>query len=107
MRMMREQQGRTHVVVVLDMIDRLDDEDLCVVVARAQARLLDRPIPPFEMQALAVEVVGRDEGHVLACYRALTPHAQEYVRRYVASLADTGAPLAVTRATTVSRQETS
>ncbi len=72
---------------VLDMINELDDEGLRAVVARAQTRLLDRPVLPSEPPALTVEVVGRDEGHVLACYRALAPRTREQIRRYVAAFA--------------------
>ncbi len=72
---------------VLDMIDELDDEDLCTVVARARARLLDRPVPPSEPPALTVEVVERDEEHMLACYRALAPWTREQIRHDIAARA--------------------
>ena len=72
---------------LLDMIDVLDDEGLRAVVARAQARLLDRPVPPSELPALTVEVVGRDEERLLACYRSLAPQARERARRELAAAA--------------------
>lgn len=56
---------------VLALLDELGDDDLCAVIAHAQARLLDRPIPPGTTSVLAVEVVRADEGRLLALYRSL------------------------------------
>src|SRR5690349_14674320 len=58
---------------VLALLDELGDDDLCAVIARAQGRLLDRPIPSDSASTLAVEIVCADEGHLLALYRSLTP----------------------------------
>ncbi len=64
-------------------LEKLDDETLCAVIARAQGLLLDRPISSDGLPALTVEIVGREENDLLAAYRALAPPAR---RRLLAGL---------------------
>ena len=71
---------------VLTALDSLDDDALCTVIAHAQGLLLDHPVVPNRSPALAVEVVGREEGRLLASYRALAPLAQRRVLGHMARL---------------------
>jgi hypothetical protein len=57
-------------------LDTLDDESLCVLVARAQCLLLDHPGSRAGVPQLTVEVVGPQERRLLAAYRRLLPEAQ-------------------------------
>ena len=61
---------------VLAALDRLGDEELHAVIARAQGLLLDRPAERGAVPLLAVEVVAREESLLLAAYRALAPLAR-------------------------------
>lgn len=71
---------------VLEALDGLDDAGLCTIIARAQGLLLDHPVPPDLTPTLAVEVVGREEGRLLATYRALAPLAQRRVLGHMGRL---------------------
>jgi hypothetical protein len=71
---------------VLAALEQLGDEELHAVIARAQALLLDRPVPRDEPPLLAVEVVAREESRLLAAYRALAPLAQRRLLSHVAHL---------------------
>ena len=51
---------------VLATLEQLGDEELHAVIARAQALLLDRPAERGAIPKLAVEVVAREESHLLA-----------------------------------------
>ena len=68
---------------LLAALDNLDDEGLHAVIARAQALLLDRPIPPDNTPPLAVEIVGREEHRLLALYRAVPLLARGRVLTYM------------------------
>jgi len=68
---------------VVAALEKLDDETLCAVIARAQGLLLDRPISSDGLPALTVEIVGREENGLLAAYRTLAPPAR---RRLLAGL---------------------
>jgi hypothetical protein len=70
----------------LEAMEELDDASLHALIARAQGLLLDRPMPRDATPLLTVEVVERQEGDLLACYRALAPFAQCRVQRYVLRL---------------------
>ena len=70
----------------LDAMEELDDASIHALIARAQGLLLDRPMPRDATPLLTVEVVERQEGDLLACYRALAPFAQRRVQRYVLRL---------------------
>ena len=76
-------------VDVLEALEGLDDEALCTVIARAQGLLLDHPVSPHLTPTLAVEVVGREEGRLLATYRALAPLAQRRVLHHTMRLVQT------------------
>jgi hypothetical protein len=67
-------------------MEELDDAGIHALIARAQGLLLDRPMPRDATPLLTVEVVERQEGDLLACYRALAPFAQRRVQRYVLRL---------------------
>jgi hypothetical protein len=71
---------------ILAGLDRLGDEELHAVIARAQGLLLDRPAERGATPMLAVEVVAREESHLLAAYRALAPLAQRRVLNRVVRL---------------------
>src|SRR5256714_1350080 len=71
---------------VLAALEQFGDEELHAVIARAQGLLLDRPAERGETPALAVEVVAREESHLLAAYRALAPLAQRRVLSRVVRL---------------------
>ena len=71
---------------VLATLERLSDDELHMVIGRAQGLLLDRPIPPNIMPALAVEVVGHEESRLLAAYRTLAPLAQRRLLGHVVHL---------------------
>ncbi len=64
----------TRTATLLLTLEELEDHDLHAVVARAQGLLLDRPA--LSDSALAVEIVDRQEGCLLALYRELAPVAQ-------------------------------
>jgi hypothetical protein len=70
----------------LDAMEELDDAGIHALIARAQGLLLDRPMPRDATPLLTVEVVERQEGDLLACYRALAPFAQRRVQWYVLRL---------------------
>jgi hypothetical protein len=53
------------------------------VSARVLGLLLDRPVDPDIIPMLAVEVVGREESHMLALYRALAPLPQRRLRMHL------------------------
>jgi len=71
------------VAAVVSALEKLDDEALCAVIARAQGLLLDRPISSDGLPALTVEIVGREENDLLAAYRTLAAPAR---RRLLAGL---------------------
>src|SRR5256714_10363351 len=71
---------------VLAALEQFGDEELQAVIARAQGLLLDRPAERGETPTLAVEVVAREESHLLAAYRALAPLAQRRVLSRVVRL---------------------
>src|SRR5207248_8449884 len=74
---------------VLAALEQLGDEELHAVIARAQGLLLDRPAERGATPTLAVEVVAREESHLLAAYRALAPLAQRRVLSRVVRLVQT------------------
>ena len=71
---------------LLTMLDELTDEELRMVIAHAQGLLLDRPAALDTTPLLAVEVVGREEGRLLAAYRALAPLRQRRILSHVMHL---------------------
>lgn len=71
---------------VLEALEGLDDAALCTVIARAQGLLLDHPVSRDRGPSLAVEVVGREEGRLLAIYRALAPLTQRRLLGQMARL---------------------
>src|SRR6184192_3500050 len=75
--------GASHIVRAASlaaMLEELDDAELFALMTRAQGLLLDRPAPPCGTPQLAVEIVEREEGHLLSTYRALPPDAQRRLR---------------------------
>lgn len=78
--------GITQVSHLLTMLDELTDEELRMVIAQAQGLLLDRPATLDTAPLLAVEVVGREEGRLLAAYRALAPLRQRRILSHVMHL---------------------
>ena len=74
---------------VLASLESFDDAELLTVIARAQGLLLDRPDPRGDVSTLSVEVVAREEGRLLASYRALTPLTQRRLVSHVRRLAHT------------------
>ena len=74
---------------VLAALDTLEDGELHVVMTRAQALLLDHPGPTGGGSALAVEIVERQEGRLLAAYRALAPGVQRRLLEQVTRLGRT------------------
>jgi len=82
----RKVRGVLTLPEVLAALEQLGDEDLHAVIARAQGLLLDRPAERGETPMLAVEVVAREESHLLAAYRALAPLAQRRVLSHVVRL---------------------
>ena len=85
----RKVRGVLTLPEVLAALEQLGDEELHAVIARAQGLLLDRPAERSETPMLAVEVVAREESHLLAAYRALAPLAQRRVLSYVVRLVRT------------------
>ena len=79
--------GVSRLPEVLAALEQLGDEELHAVIARAQGLLLDRPTERGETPMLVVEVVVREERHLLAAYRALAPLAQRRVLSYAVRLA--------------------
>jgi len=79
----RKVRGVLTLPEVLAVLEQLGDEELHAVIARAQGLLLDRPAERGETPMLAVEVVAREESHLLAAYRALAPLAQRRVLSHV------------------------
>ena len=71
---------------MLAALDSLGDDELRMIIAHAQGLLLDRPGSPDVMPALAVELVGREEGRLLAAYRALAPLRQRRLLSHVVRL---------------------
>jgi len=67
---------------LLATLEQLDDEQLQVLIGRAQGILLDR-VPHDNAPPLAVEVVGREEGRLLRAYRGLAPPLRAQVLRSV------------------------
>ena len=82
----RKVRGVLTLPEVLAALEQLGDEELHAVIARAQGLLLDRPAERGETPMLAVEVVAREESHLLAAYRALAPLAQRRVLSRVVRL---------------------
>jgi hypothetical protein len=82
----RKVRGVLTLPEVLAALEQLGDEELHAVIARAQGLLLDRPAERGETPRLAVEVVAREESHLLAAYRALAPLAQRRVLSRVVRL---------------------
>jgi MoxR-like ATPase len=82
----RKVRGVLTLPEVLAALEQLGDEELHAVIARAQGLLLDRPAERGETPMLAVEVVAREESHLLAAYRALAPLAQRRVLSHVVRL---------------------
>ena len=82
----RKVRGVLTLPEVLAALEQLGDEELHAVIARAQGLLLDRPAERGETPMLAVEVVAREESHLLAAYRALAPLAQRRVLSHVLRL---------------------
>jgi hypothetical protein len=82
----RKVRGVLTLPEVLAALEQLGDEELHAVIARAQGLLLDRPVERGETPMLAVEVVAREESHLLAAYRALAPLAQRRVLSRVVRL---------------------
>lgn len=72
---------------MLETLEELRDDDLYDLMIRAQGILLDRPALPDTTISLAVEIVEREEGRLLATYRALTPGARQRLLGYAADLA--------------------
>ena len=79
---------------VLTALEKLNDDDLRAVIARAQGLLLDRPGSRDVTPALAVELVGCEEGRLLAAYRALAPLRQRRLVSHVLRLVRASRPLA-------------
>ena len=82
----RKVRGVLTLPEVLAALEQLGDEELHAVIARAQGLLLDRPAERGVTPRLAVEVVAREESHLLAAYRALAPLAQRRVLSRVVRL---------------------
>src|ERR671939_1226914 len=82
----RKVRGVVMLPEVLAALEQLGDEELHAVIARAQGLLLDRPAERGETPMLVVEVVAREESHLLAAYRALAPLAQRRVLSHVVRL---------------------
>ena len=85
--------GRITAHEMLATLERLSDDELRMVIGRAQGLLLDRPVPPNVMPALAVEVVGHEESRLLAAYRALAPLTQRRLLGQVLRLVRAPRPL--------------
>jgi hypothetical protein len=70
-------------VMCLGALDALDDAMLRAVITRAQARLLDRPVPAGHTDELVVDIVDPAETLLLRDYRALDPTTQRQMRALV------------------------
>ena len=66
-------------------LEQLGDEQLQILINRAQGILLDR-VPHDQAPPLSVEIVGREEGRLLRAYRGLAPQVRSQVLRSMGRL---------------------
>ena len=63
-------------------LEQLDDEQLQILIGRAQGILLDR-VAADHAPPLSVEIVDREEGYMLRTYRSLARPMRSQVLRYM------------------------
>ena len=63
-------------------LEQLDDEQIQVLISRAQGILLDR-VAADHVPPLSVEIVDREEGCMLRAYRSLASPIRSQVLRYM------------------------